>query len=153
MKDHVEPGSTIVTDGWPSYPGLAKLGYKHEARNQSAAKARGKDPGELLRGVHRIASLVKRWLLGTHQGAVENSHLPAYLNEFVFRFNRRNSRYRGLLFFRVLELAVIHEPVRYNDLIVERRPLDKPPIPPGRRGSPSSLDRPSANRPWRRTDE
>lgn len=153
VKDHVEPGSTVVTDGWPSYPGLAKLGYKHEARNQSAAKARGKDPGELLKGVHRIASLVKRWLLGTHQGAVENSHLPAYLNEFVFRFNRRNSRYRGLLFFRVLELAVIHEPVRYNDLIVERRPLDKPPIPPGRRGSPSSLDRPSANRPWRRTDE
>lgn len=82
VKDHVEPGSTVVTDGWPSYPGLVKLNYKHEARNQSAAKARGEDPSELLKGVHRIASLAKRWLLGTHQGAVKNSHLPAYLMSF-----------------------------------------------------------------------
>jgi transposase-like protein len=151
VKDHVEPGSTVITDGWPSYPGLIKLGYKHEARNQSAAKARGDDPGELLKGVHRIAALAKRWLLGTHQGSVKNSHLPAYLNEFVFRFNRRSSRYRGMLFLRVLELAVIHEPVRYSDLIVERRPRDVPPKPPGRRGHPASLDLPPANRPWRDT--
>ena len=149
VQDHVEPGSTVVTDGWPSYPGLVKLGYKHQARNQSAAKARGKDPGELLKGVHRIAALAKRWLLGTHQGAVENSHLPAYLNEFVFRFNRRNSRHRGMLFFRVLQLAVMHEPVRYDDLIVDQRPLDTPPTPPTRRGRPPTLDRPPANRPWR----
>jgi transposase-like protein len=152
VKDHVEPGSTVVTDGWPSYPGLVKLGYKHEARNQSAARARGKDPGELLKGVHRIASLAKRWLLGTHQGAVENSHLPAYLNEFVFRFNRRNSRSRGMLFFRALQLAVMHEPVRYDDLIVERRPRKVPPKAPVRRGHPPSLDRPTADCPWRRAD-
>ena len=150
---HVEPGSTVITDGWPSYPGLVKHGYKHEARNQSAAKALGKDPGELMEGVHRIASLAKRWLLGTHQGAVENSHLPAYLNEFVFRFNRRNSRSRGMLFFRALQLAVIHEPVRYDDLIVERRPLEVPPKPPRRRGRPRSLDRAPVDRPWRHANE
>ena len=152
VKDHVEPDCTVVTDGWPSYPGLVNLGYKHEARNQSAAKARGEDAGELLKGVHRIASLAKRWLLGTHQGAVQNSHLPAYLNEFTFRFNRRTSRHRGMLFFRALELAVIHEPVRYNELIVERRTRDTAPIPPGQCGHPPSLDRPPADRPWRRAD-
>jgi hypothetical protein len=105
-------------------PELVKLGYKHQARNQSAARARGDDPGELLSGVHRIAALVKRWLLGTHQGAVKNSHLSAYLNEFVFRFNRRSSRYRGMLFFRALRLAVIHEPVRYSEL--HRRTMSAP---------------------------
>jgi transposase-like protein len=147
---HVEPDSTVVTDGWLSYPGLVNLGYKHEARNQSAAKARGKDSGELLKGVHRIASLAKRWLLGTHQGAVRNSHLPAYLNEFTFRFNRRSSRLRGMLFFRALELAVIHEPVRYNELVAEQRTRDTPPTAPGRYGHPPSLDRPPEDRPWRR---
>ena len=70
-----------------------------------AARARGEDPGELLPAVHRVASLAKRWLLGTHQGSVDEAHLPAYLDEFVFRFNRRRSRSRGLLFYRVLELA------------------------------------------------
>ncbi|HEY5186092.1 MAG TPA: transposase, partial [Actinomycetes bacterium] len=47
-----------------------------------------------------VASLAKRWLLGTHQGAIDDAHLPAYLDEFVFRFNRRTSRSRGLLFYR-----------------------------------------------------
>jgi hypothetical protein len=69
-------------------------------------------PGELLPNVHRVASLAKRWLLGTHQGSVDEAHLPAYLNEFVFRFNRRRSRSRGLVFYRVLELAAGHDPVR-----------------------------------------
>jgi transposase-like protein len=150
VKDNVEPGSTVITDAWPSYNGLDKLGYIHEPRNQSAAEARGEDSGLLLPVVHRLASLVKRWLLGTHQGRVENSHLPAYLNEFVFRFNRRSSRSRGMLFFRVLELAVMHEPVRYDDLIVERRPRKVPPEPPKGRGHPPSLDRPPAGHPWRR---
>ncbi len=99
--------------------------------------------------VHRVASLVKRWLLGTHQGSADSARLPAYLDEFVFRFNRRRSRSRGMLFYRVLELAVGHEPVRYDDLIVARRPPEVPPTPPQTRGHPPSLDRPSANRPWR----
>jgi hypothetical protein len=77
---------------------LEKKGYIHDRRSQRAASARGENPGALLPGVHRIASLAKRWLLGTHQGAVDAAHLPSYLNEFVFRFNRRRSRSRGLLF-------------------------------------------------------
>jgi transposase-like protein len=149
VKDHVEPGSTVITDAWSGYSGLDKHGYVHEPRNQSAAEARGEDPGLLLPTVHRIASLTKRWLMGTHQGAVENSHLPAYLNEFVFRFNRRHSRSRGLLFYRALELAVAHPPVRFDELLAAKRPLDVPPKPPQRRGHPPSLDRVLADRPWR----
>lgn len=82
--------------------------------------------------------------------AVKSSRLPAYLNELTFRLNRRKSRSGGILFFRALELAVIHEPVRYNDLTVERRTRDTSPIPPGRCGHPPSLDRPPEDRPWRR---
>jgi transposase-like protein len=69
VTDHVEPGLTVITDAWQGYRGLDKLGYVHDRRSQRAAKARGDDPGELLPAVHRVASLIKRWLLGTHQGA------------------------------------------------------------------------------------
>ena len=99
--------------------------------------------------MHRVASLAKRWLLGTHQGSVAPAHLASYLNECVFRFNRRRARSRGMVFSRVLELAVAHEPVRYQDLIVAKRPRAVPPTPPQGRGHPPSLDRPLANRPWR----
>jgi transposase-like protein len=149
VKDHVEPGARVITDAWQGYRGLGELGYTHEPRSQRAARARGEDSSQLLPAVHRVASLAKRWLLGTHQGAVDNTHLPLYLNEFAFRFNRRASRSRGMLFFRVLELAVGHDPVRYQDLIASRRPRGKPPAPPQVRGHPPSLDRPTANRPWR----
>jgi transposase-like protein len=152
VTDHIEPGSTVITDGWQGYRGLERLGYTHERRSQRAARARGEDPGKLLPAVHRIASLIKRWLLGTHQGSTDTDHLPAYMNEFVFRFNRRRSRSRGLVFFRVLELAVDHGPVRYKDLIVHKKPKKKPPLPPSERGKPPSLDRPRADRPWRRAD-
>ena len=93
--------------------------------------------------------MAKRWLLGTHQGSVDNAHLISYLDEFVFRFNRRGSRSRGMVFYRVLELAVGHEPVRYHDLIASRRPRKVPPVPPKRRGHPTSLERGPASRPWR----
>jgi hypothetical protein len=83
---------------------------------------------------------------------VEPAHLPSYLNEFVFRFNRRRSRSRGLLFYRALELAVGHKPVRYHDLIATKPPAKAPPAAPQTRGNPPSLDRPSANRPWRTAD-
>jgi transposase-like protein len=149
VTDHAEPGATVITDGWQGYRGLEKLGYVHEARSQRAARARGEDPGELLPAVHRVASLAKRWLLGTHQGSVDDAHLPSYLNEFMFRFNRRHSRSRGMVFYRVLELAVGHDPVRYGDIIAGRRPRAVPPTPPRARGKPPSLDRPPANRPWR----
>ncbi|MCU0836531.1 MAG: IS1595 family transposase [Chromatiaceae bacterium] len=114
VTDFVEPGAKVITDGWKGYSGLEKLGYIHLPRSQRAARVCGEDPGELLPGVHRVASLVKRWLLGTHQGAVDSAHLANYLNEFVFRFNRRRSRSRGMVFYRVLELAVAYEPVRYK---------------------------------------
>jgi hypothetical protein len=72
---------------------------------------------ELLPGVHRIAALMQRWILGTHHGAVQPAHLDDYLNEFVFRFNRRTSRSRGLLFYRLMQQAVITDPVIYTNLI------------------------------------
>ena len=103
----------------------------------------------MLPGVHRVASLAKRWLVSTHQGAIEVDHLTGYLDEFCFRFNRRPSRSRGLLFYRVLQLAVGHEPVRYRQLIANPKPKKTPPIPPARRGHPPSPDRPPAARPWR----
>ena len=152
VTDHIEPGARVVTDGWQGYSGIENLGYVREKHSQRAARLRGEDPNALLPGVHRIASLVKRWLLGTHQGSVDEAHLQAYLDEFVFRFNRRTSRSRGLVFHRVMELAVGHHPVRYSDLIVDRRPKRNP--PPGRPGwgHPPSLERPPANRPWRAAD-
>lgn len=150
LRNHVEPGSTITTDGWKGYEGLSKLGYFHDRRSQRTARIRGDDPHKLLPTVHRVASLTKRWLLGTHQGSVDEVHLPSYLNEFVFRFNRRKSRSRGMVFYRVLELAVAHEPLRYYELIATRRPRAVPPAPPRKRGRPPSLQRPPANRPWRR---
>jgi transposase-like protein len=146
LVENVEPGARVVTDGWRSYPGATKDLYVHEP----LVGASGADASKLLPGVHKVSSLAKRWLLGTHQGSVDEAHLAGYLNEFVFRFNRRRSRSRGLVFYRVLDLAAAHEPVRFADLIaVPGRPKATPPIPPKTRGRPASLDRPRANRPWR----
>lgn len=149
VTNHVAPGATIVTDAWQGYAGIDELGYTRERHSQRAARLRGEDPNGLLPGVHRIASLAKRWLLGTHQGSVDERHLQAYLDEFVFRFNRRTSRSRGLVFHRVLGLAVGHEPVRYRDLVVDPRPKRNPPAGRAGWGHPPSLERPPANRPWR----
>ncbi len=152
VRDHVEPGARVITDAWQGYRGLEKLGYVHERRSQRAAQARGEDLGQLLPATHRVASLAKRWLLGTHQGSVDRAHLPSYLDEFVFRFNRRRSRSRGMVFYRVLQLAVGHPPVRYEDVIASKRPRVVPPAPPQTRGHPPSLERAPANRPWRTAD-
>ncbi len=126
------------------YRAATKDRYTHERVVQPGTKA-----SELLPGVHRIASLVQRWLLGTHQGAVNESHLSLYLDEFVFCFNRRHSRSRGMVFYRVLELAAGHDPVRYSELILNPRRNTTHRTPPATRGRPASLDRPPANRPWR----
>src|SRR5208337_3310096 len=115
---------------------------------EKAARAAGEDPDSLLPGVHRVASLCKRWLLGTHQGSVDAAHLPAYLNEFVFRFNRRRSASRGMVFYRVLQLAAGHEPVRYVDLLASKKPR-RAKRAEGGTGHPPSLERPAADRPWR----
>lgn len=148
----IVPGARVVTDGWMGYAGLGKLGYAHERRSQRAARARGEDPGKLLPAVHRVASLARRWLLSTHQGSVDEAHLQSYLDEFVFRFNRRRSRSRGLVFYRVLELAAGHDPVRYRDIIAGTWPRKIPPSPPPVRGRPASLERPAAQRPWGAAD-
>ena len=144
LVDHVEEGATVVTGGWASYPPATAGLYTHQPHVVPGPQA-----AKLLPGVHRVASLAKRWLLGTHQGSVDEAHLPGYLDEFVLCFNRRPSRSRGLLFYRLLELAVAHEPVRYRDLIVNPEPKKNPPLAPGGRGHPPSLERPPANRPWR----
>jgi transposase-like protein len=146
LTDNVEPGATVITDGWQSYRPATQGLYVH----QPIPGASGAEAAKLLPGVHKVASLAKRWLLGTHQGSVDDAHLPGYLNEFVFRFNRRRSRSRGLVFYRVLELAVNHDPVRYRDLIATPRPATgRPRTPPGTRGHPPSIERPPAGRPWR----
>lgn len=98
----VEPDSTIRTDEWAGYPSITKHGYRHIAVKGNASVP-GEDPTPL---VHRIASLLKRWLLGTHQGGVSQSHVISYLEEFVFRFNRRTSRSRGKLFYRLVQNMV-----------------------------------------------
>jgi hypothetical protein len=146
---NVEPGTTVITDAWQGYSGIEALGYPRDRRSQRAARLRGDDPFALLPAVHRVASLAKRWLLGTHQGSVDDAHLQSYLDEFVFRFNRRTSRSRGMVFYRVLELAVAHEPVRYRDLVLNPEPKKHPPAGRAGWGHPPSLERPPANRPWR----
>jgi hypothetical protein len=113
---------------------------------------RGEEPAHVtMPNVHLVASLLKRWLLGTHQGAVHATHLQAYLNEFAFRFNRRRSRARGLLFYRLLEQAAAAEPITYRQLLVApgatRRRYA---TPPAARRNPRTLALPAAERPWRR---
>lgn len=115
IRASVEPGSTIHTDGNPSYTGLEAIGYEHEA---TVLAGRGKDAAtELLPRVHRVAALLKRWLLGTHQGAARPAYLDYYLDEFTFRFNRRTSRSRGKLFYRLLQQAVQVEPAPYRSIL------------------------------------
>ena len=148
VTENVQPGATVITDGWAAYRAISGKGYQHRPINQKAARAAGDDPDSLLPGVHRVASLCKRWLLGTHQGSVDAAHLPAYLNEFVFRFNRRRSASRGMVFYRVLQLAAGHEPVRYVDLLASKKPR-RAKRAEGGTGHPPSLERPAADRPWR----
>ena len=107
----VEKDSTIKTDGWVGYNGLSELGYNHIVKFQSGISDEDASPL-----VHRIASLLKRWLLGTHQGAVNISHLRYYLDEYTFRFNRRTSRSRGKLFYRLVQQAVQIEPTTEKQL-------------------------------------
>jgi transposase-like protein len=88
IAQSIEPGSTVRTDGLPAY--LDLVGYVHDRKVQ-----RDQPKGEhLLPRAHRVISLFKRWLMGTHQGAIGHDHLDDYLNEFVFRFNRRKSASR-----------------------------------------------------------
>ena len=146
--DAVEPGATVLTDGWGGYNDLASHGFLHHRTVVSTSS----DPAHVsLPGVHRVAALLKRWLLGTHQGAVESDHLQGYLDEFAFRFNRRRSGSRGLLFRRLLEQAVQTTPVTYRSLVANPAPKPTPPRPlPAHQVNPPSLAATSPPiHPWR----
>lgn len=110
IQDTIEPGSTVITDGWDGYSQLKTIGYQHRK-----AKAEGMVGDNLLPKCHRVASLLKRWLLGTHQGRIQ--HLDYYLDEFTFRFNRRTSASRGKLFYRLVQQALMIKPIQANNLI------------------------------------
>jgi len=147
LLDYVKTGAVIVTDGLSSYPDAIGDDYLHKPH----VVARSGDPAHVsLPGVHRVASLLKRWLLGTHQGAVESDHLQAYLNEFAFRFNRRKAEFRGLLFRRLLEQAVQVAPVSYKALVMNPSPKPTKPRPPiNHRTRPSSFAGKLPEYPWR----
>lgn len=114
---HIQPEAVILTDAWQGYTGIEGACYGHR---RVSIRASSETASGLLPRVHRVASLLKRWLLSTHQGAVQPEQLDYYLDEFTFRFNRRDSRARGLLFYRLLHQAVRTEPRPY-DLIVAGR--------------------------------
>ena len=114
IQRNIEPGSSVITDGHKGYCSLASVGYVHDRRVHLGSR---EDAHALLPRVHRVASLIKRWLLGTHHGAVSREHLDYDLDEFTFRFNRRSSRTRGKLFYRLLEQAVAGEPIPYAQMV------------------------------------
>ncbi len=112
VEQTIEKGSTIVTDGWRGYNGLSAKGYIQEIKKQQ-------DEQTLLPHVHTVISLLKRWLLGTLQGACSKEHFAYYLDEYTFRFNRRKSKSRGMLFYRLLQNAVQVEPSTYDDIVAK----------------------------------
>lgn len=115
VQKSVEPNSIVLTDDWNGYKQLGKLGYTHEVIRQTS------DIGEnLLPLTNRVVSLLKQWLLGTHQGAVKVSHLDYYLDEFAFRFNRRTSKSRGKLFYRLVQQSVEVPPVLIKDIVGDK---------------------------------
>jgi transposase-like protein len=111
VQEAVQAGSVLRTDGLNLYQGLE--GYQHDP---VLVKKQASDASTVLPRVHRVASLLKRWLLGTHQGAVRGEHLDYYLDEFSFRFNRRRSASRGKLFYRLVQQAVAVGPAPYSEL-------------------------------------
>jgi hypothetical protein len=118
----IEIGSQVRTDDWKGYSGLNRLGYRHQIVRSSA------EVGEnLLPLANRVASLLKRWLLGTHQGAVSVAHIDYYLDEYTFRFNRRKSASR-LLFLRLIQQAVDLSPIPANAIRGDQRPTENQPI-------------------------
>jgi transposase-like protein len=114
VLDNVARGSEVRTDAWKGCNDIGRYRFSHVIANLSESE----DPAHVaMPEVHRVASLLKRWLLGTHQGAVSHEHLDCYLDEFTFRFNRRRSRHRGLLFYRLIEGALLADPHPYKTLL------------------------------------
>ena len=115
IKENVECGSTIITDGWSGYASLSQSKeYEHKEKVISGS---GKQAHELLPHVHLVDSLVKRWINGTHQGKISQKHLEYYLDEYAFRFNRKLSTHRGKLFYRLMQQAVTNLPMTYDEII------------------------------------
>ena len=113
VQEVVEAGSRVHTDGSAAYLSLSELGFEHQRIVMLGSEV----PAHVsIAGVHRVAALVQRWVLGTHHGSIQPEHLDAYLDEFVFRFNRRSSKSRGMLFYRLLQQAVVTAPVTYQDV-------------------------------------
>ena len=118
VQESIVVGSIVNTDGWAGYAGLTDKGYVYKV---TVMKGRKESPSELLPRAHRVISLLKRWLMGTHEGAVSHKHLDYYLDEFPFRFNRRNSASRGKLFFRFAQQAVAAEPATCDAIVQKTR--------------------------------
>jgi transposase-like protein len=113
IYDVVASNSIVCSDGWTGYSWLSDSEFEHQKTVLSSSG----DPAHVsMPGVHRVASLLKRWIMGTHQGSVVPEHLQSYLEEFTFRFNRRKSRSRGLLFYRLMEQSVATKPVTFEDV-------------------------------------
>jgi transposase-like protein len=114
IQDSISPDATLVTDGWRGYSKIVNDGYTRVIKNISDSD----DFAQVhMPGRHRLASLLKRWILGTHQGSVSGMHLQAYLEEYTFRFNRRNAKSRGLVFKRLIEQSLKTKPITQSDIV------------------------------------
>jgi transposase-like protein len=143
----IEPGATVVTDGWSAYPKACRDWFVHEPHPVARS---GHQAHELLPAVHRVASLVQAMAAGHPPGLGRPEHLQAYLEEFCFRFNRRHARARGLLFYRLLQYAAGAAPLTYRQMVANPRPKAvNPPGVKGQRSRPGSLAQPPEDRPWR----
>jgi transposase-like protein/Zn ribbon nucleic-acid-binding protein len=110
IENSIEVGTELWTDGWSGYKGIEEKGYTHTATTSS-------ETDDLLPHVHLVISLLKRWIMGTLQGSISCQHMAYYLDEFTFRFNRRKSKSRGMLFYRLLQQAVQLEPSTYREIV------------------------------------
>jgi len=126
LDANLEPGSRVITDGWSAYPAATRERYTHQGTSIAAS---GLHAHEVLPAVHLVFSLVKRWVMGTMQGSVSPEHVQAYFDEWVFRFNRRHSRSRGLLFHTLLRQAVDGQPVT---CLLRKAGRTRPAPPPAR---------------------
>jgi transposase-like protein len=114
LAANVAPPAAVTTDGWQSYAGLGEAGYDHRAINLTTGWG---DAVLRLPAIHLVFGLAKRWLLGTHHGAVSTKHLQAYLDEYVFRFNRRTATSIGHRFARLVEQAVLTPATSYRAIV------------------------------------
>lgn len=146
IRRNIEEGSVVVTDGLPAYKTIDATGdYTHKAHD---IKNSGHQAHELLPGVHRVAANLKTWITGTFHGSVSPEHLQVYLEEFTFRFNRRRSRSRGMLFYRLLECSLAAAPLQYSTLVRVQRPKKSAPTPPKNPTLTHQAFEPR-HRPWR----